>query len=163
MSHEKTCPGSHTWGRLAVPACIHPYPITVLSFLKDTQTPILRYSDTIYNFAQYVACACVRACMRACCSCVWIGVWAHLCERIIAEVDGLGAMLGGVPAPGFAPEPLLWQAEYGHLVLGVVGQVLVQIRKRVGVLAQTVIYHPQLVPCRELPAHQYTYWVLVVC
>ena len=39
-----------------------------------------------------------------------------------------------------------------YLVLRIVGQVLVQIGQAVGVLAQVVVYHPQLVARRRLPA-----------
>ena len=43
---------------------------------------------------------------------------AHLCERIVAQVNGLCAVLGCVAAPRLAPQPLLRQAEdpdlHGH-------------------------------------------------
>ncbi len=42
-----------------------------------------------------------------------------------------------------------------HLVLRVVGQVLVQVGQRVGVLAEVVVDHPQLVARRQLPAQTF--------
>lgn len=46
----------------------------------------------------------------------------------------------------------LGQGENGDLVLRVVGQVLVQVGEAGRVAAQLIIYHPQLVTCRTLPA-----------
>ncbi len=51
--------------------------------------------------------------------------------------------LGVVGAPGLAPEPLLGQTEDGHLVLGIVGQVLVQVGQTVGVARQLVVGRAQ--------------------
>ena len=48
----------------------------------------------------------------------------------------------------------LRQGVDGHLVLGVVGQVLIQVGQGIWVLAELRIHHPQLVPCRLLPALQ---------
>ena len=44
------------------------------------------------------------------------------------------------------------QREDGHLVLGIVWQVLVQVAQAVGVLAELVIHDAQLVTCCNLPA-----------
>jgi hypothetical protein len=86
-------------------------------------------------------------------------------QRIVAEIDGLRLvrvtllglglvrvsrnethfLLGFVGTPGFAPEPLLRKGEDGHLVLGIVGQVLVQIGQRVRVAGELVVDRPQSV------------------
>ena len=58
-------------------------------------------------------------------------------------------------SPVIAAVPL-WthhgQREDGHLVLGIVGQVLVQVAQAVGVLAELVIHDAQLVTRCDLPA-----------
>ena len=48
----------------------------------------------------------------------------------------------------------LGQGVDGHLVLGIIGQVLIQIGQGIRVLAELRVHHPQLVPCRLLPALQ---------
>ena len=45
----------------------------------------------------------------------------------------------------------LGQGEDGHLVLGIVGQILVKVRQAGWVSAQLVIHHPQLISRRHLP------------
>ena len=72
----------------------------------------------------------------------------HLGERIVTEIDGLGVLETLLAAPRLAPEPLLGQRLDGHLVDHVVGQVLVQVRQAVGVLAQGLVLSPQSVSCR---------------
>ena len=64
-------------------------------------------------------------------------------QRIVAEIDRLGIRLCFVRAPRFAPQPFLRKRENWHLVLGVVGQILVQIRQTAGVGRQGLVLGTQ--------------------
>ena len=66
-----------------------------------------------------------------------------LMKRVIAKVDRLRFRLRPVVAPGFAPEPLLRQGEDRHLILGIIGQILIQIRQGIRVPAELVIRRPE--------------------
>ena len=66
-------------------------------------------------------------------------------QRVVAEVDCLGGGFGGVPTPGLAPEPRLVERVDRHHVLRIVGQVLVEVGERVGVLRERVVEDPILV------------------
>ena len=70
---------------------------------------------------------------------------------VVAQVDCLRRGQRRVGAPALAPQPVLRQAEYWDLVLGVVRQVLVQVRQRVRVPTKLVVNRPQLVPGRHAP------------
>lgn len=67
-------------------------------------------------------------------------------RRCANQVYGLGFLLAFVAAPGFTPEPLLWEGLDGYLVDHVVGQVLVEVGQTVGVLTQHLILAPKPVP-----------------
>lgn len=74
-----------------------------------------------------------------------IGQLVLLCQRVVAEVDRLGILQRLVRAPRPAPEPLLRQREDGHCALGNVGQVLVEVGKRVLVRGVLLVAEAQMV------------------
>ena len=51
--------------------------------------------------------------------------------------------------------PHLRQGEDGHLVLGIVGQILVQVGQAGRVSAELVVHHPQLIARSHLPASKH--------
>merc|ERR1719357_1894160 len=72
-------------------------------------------------------------------------------RRIVAKVNRLGILQTLLTTPCFAPKPLLWQAFNWDLVDHVVGQVLVQVAQRVGILAECLVLASQSVTSSYLP------------
>mmetsp|Transcript_17106 Transcript_17106/g.35117 ORF Transcript_17106/g.35117 Transcript_17106/m.35117 type:complete len:606 (+) Transcript_17106:146-1963(+) len=73
-----------------------------------------------------------------------------LMQWVVAKVNSLRLRLGLIRAPGFAPQPLLRQRVDAHIVLGVIGQILIEVGEAVRVGRQLLVVLPELVP-HELP------------
>ena len=67
----------------------------------------------------------------------------------VTKVDGFGGALGLITAPGLTPQPLLRQTVDGHHVLGIVGEVLVEIGEGVRISRQLVVHRTQLQSVRD--------------
>ena len=63
--------------------------------------------------------------------------------------------LNNCPSPSSSMILSHWRRPCPNLVLRVVGQVLIEVRQRVGVLAEVVVDDPQLVPRCRLPASEH--------
>mmetsp|Transcript_39866 Transcript_39866/g.94693 ORF Transcript_39866/g.94693 Transcript_39866/m.94693 type:complete len:313 (+) Transcript_39866:47-985(+) len=70
---------------------------------------------------------------------------------VVAQVDGFRRRFGFVPAPGFAPQPFPREREDRDLVLGIVGEILVQVCEAVGILREAVVDDAELIPRGGLP------------
>ena len=57
-----------------------------------------------------------------------------------------------ITTPAFTPKPLRAQAMNGDLMLGIVGQILIQVGKAIRVLAELLIHDTVVITSSNLPA-----------